>query len=115
MRLQHVGVTVPPGSIEAARAFYGGVLALPELRASERAAVYDLGGGDLELHVIAGEAADPRAEHHFALEVTDLAAPRAALERAGHAVEGARPVDGRERVFVRDPFGNLLELVSPRD
>jgi catechol 2,3-dioxygenase-like lactoylglutathione lyase family enzyme len=115
MRLQHVGITVPPESIEAARAFYGGLLDLPELYASERALVYGLGRDvGLELHVIAGKPADAQAEHHFALEVADLAAPRALLEGAGHAVEDARPVGGRERFFVRDPIGNLIELVTPR-
>ena len=115
MRLQHVGITVPPEAFESARSFYGGVLALPELYASERALVYGLGRpGDLELHVIAGRPADPRADHHFALEVADLASARALLEGAGHGVEDARPVGGRERFFARDPFGNLLEFVTPR-
>jgi catechol 2,3-dioxygenase-like lactoylglutathione lyase family enzyme len=113
MRLQHVGITVPADGIAAAQAFYGGVLRLPELRSSERSVIYDLGGGDLELHVIAGGAADPAAQHHFALEVADLEAARALLDDAGHAVEDARPVGGRERLFVRDPFANLLELVTP--
>ncbi len=115
MRLQHVGITVLPEAIEDARLFYGGVLDLPELYASERALVYGLGiSGELELHVIAGEPPDPRATHHFALEVDELAAARTLLESAGHAVEDARPVGGRERFFVRDPFGNLIELVTPR-
>jgi catechol 2,3-dioxygenase-like lactoylglutathione lyase family enzyme len=108
-----VGITVPADAIQAAREFYGGVLRLPELRSSERSAIFDLGGGELELHVIAGGAADPEAEHHFALEVPDLTAARAQVEGAGYAVAEARPVGGRERIFVRDPFANLLELVSP--
>ena len=114
MRLQHVGITVPPDAIEDARAFYGGVLELPELVASERALVYGLGrAGELELHVIAGEPADAQASHHFALEAADLSVPRGVLEAAGHAVEDARQLGGRERFFVRDPFGNLIEFVSP--
>jgi catechol 2,3-dioxygenase-like lactoylglutathione lyase family enzyme len=113
MRLQHVGITVPADAIPAAQAFYGATLGLPELRGSERSVVYDLGGGDLELHVIAGDPADPAAQHHFALEVEDLAGPRRRLEEAGHGVVDARPVGGRERIFVRDPFANLLELVTP--
>jgi catechol 2,3-dioxygenase-like lactoylglutathione lyase family enzyme len=112
VRLQHVGITVPADALPAAQAFYGGVLGLPERRSSERSVIYDLGGSDLELHVIAGELADPAAEHHFALEVEDLPAARAPIESAGYPVLDARPVGGRERFFVRDPFGNLLELVS---
>ena len=115
MRLQHVGITVPPEALELARGFYGGLLELPELSSSERALVYGLGrDGGLELHVITGAPADPSAEHHFALEVTDLEAPRARLADGGHTIEQARPVGGRERFFVRDPFGNLIEFVTPR-
>ena len=80
MRLQHVGITVPPEALAAARAFYGRVLELPEVYTSERALVYGLGQvGELELHVIAGASADASAQHHFALEVDDLEAARARL------------------------------------
>jgi len=112
VRLQHVGITVPAEGLGEAEAFYAGVLGVPVLRSSERALILGLGGDDLELHVIAGDAADPAAEHHFALEVEDLAAARVPLEAAGHTAVDARPVGGRERFFVRDPFGNLVELVS---
>ena len=115
MRLQHVGITVPPESVELARSFYGDLLELPELHASERALVYGLGReGSLELHVIAGEPADAAAQHHFALQVDDLEIPRRRIGDNGCAIEPARPVGGRERFFVRDPFGNLIEFVTPR-
>ena len=58
--------------------------------------------------------ADASAQHHFALEVDDLEAVRARLAGAGREIEPARPVGGRERFFVRDPFGNLIEFVTPR-
>ena len=115
MKLQHVGITVAPGEIEAARAFYCDVLALPELYATDRALVYGLGrAGALELHVIAGGPADASAEHHFALEVDDLEHIRTQLAADGYKTEASRPVGGRERFFVRDPFGNLIEFVTPR-
>jgi catechol 2,3-dioxygenase-like lactoylglutathione lyase family enzyme len=114
-RLQHVGITVAQEEIEAARAFYGDVLGLPRLYATERALVWGLGRvGDLELHVIAGPRADARALHHFALEVDALDDARGRLADAGYEIEDARPVGGRERFFVRDPFGNLIEFVTPR-
>jgi catechol 2,3-dioxygenase-like lactoylglutathione lyase family enzyme len=91
------------------------VLALPELSATERALVYGLGrAGELELHVIAGAPADAAAEHHFALEVDDLERTRTQLAADGCETEAARPVGGRERFFVRDPFGNLIEFVTVR-
>jgi catechol 2,3-dioxygenase-like lactoylglutathione lyase family enzyme len=115
MRLQHVGITVRPEEIDPARAFYGEALELPELHATERALVYGLGReGELELHVIAGPAADASAEHHFALEVAELEVARTRLAASGCEIADARPVGGRERFFVRDPFGNLIEFVTPR-
>ncbi len=115
MRLQHVGITVAPEAVERARAFYGDLLELPELYVSERALVYGLGrNGGLELHIIAGSPPDATAQHHFALEVDDLAPLRAWLTDNGCEIEPARPVGGRERFFVRDPFGNLIEFVTPR-
>ena len=115
MRLQHVGITVRPEEIDPARAFYRDALGLPELYATERALVYGLGcEGELELHVIAGAPADASADHHFAVEVDELEAARTQLEGNGCEIQAARPVGGRERFFVRDPFGNLVEFVTPR-
>ena len=115
VRLQHVGITVAPEAVERARGFYGDLLELPELYVSERALVYGLGrNGGLELHIIAGSPPDATAQHHFALEVDDLAPPRARLTDNGCEIEPARPVGGRERFFVRDPFGNLIEFMTPR-
>ena len=115
MRLQHVGITVRPEEIDPARAFYRDTLGLPELYATERALVYGLGReGELELHVIAGAPPDGSAEHHFALEVAELEDTRTRLAGNGCEIADARPVGGRERFFVRDPFGNLIEFVTPR-
>jgi catechol 2,3-dioxygenase-like lactoylglutathione lyase family enzyme len=115
VRLQHVGITVAPEAVELASGFYGDLLELPELYASERALVYGLGrDGGLQLHVIAGAPADASAQHHFALEVEDLEPARTRLAGGGSQIEEARPVGGRERFFVRDPLGNLIEFVTPR-
>ncbi len=115
MRLQHVGITVPPEAVEPARAFYGDLLGLRELVAGETVLVYGLGQpGDLELHVVASGSADPDALHHFAFEVAELAPVRTRLVDEGYETADARPVGGRERFFVRDPFGNLIEFVTPR-
>ena len=115
MRLQHVGITVRPEEIDSARVFYRDALGLPELYATERALVYGLGReGELELHVIAGPPPDGSAEHHFALEIAELGAARTRLAGNGCEIQPARPTGGRERFFVRDPFRNLIEFVTPR-
>ena len=64
--------------------------------------------------MVAGAAADASAEHHFALEVAELESARSRLAGNGCEIAAARPVSGRERFFVRDPFGNLIEFVTAR-
>jgi catechol 2,3-dioxygenase-like lactoylglutathione lyase family enzyme len=116
MRLQHVGITVPPDGLERAREFYGATLGLRErpVASPERVAVFETGDPDLELHVVVGDRLpDPEAVHHFALETDELAELRSRLEAAGYEPLPSRPIDGRERFFVRDPFANFLELLAP--
>jgi catechol 2,3-dioxygenase-like lactoylglutathione lyase family enzyme len=54
----------------------------------------------------------PAQKAHPALLVDDLAAMQAALAAAGVAVIPDDPVDGRERCYVADPFGNRIELMQ---
>jgi catechol 2,3-dioxygenase-like lactoylglutathione lyase family enzyme len=52
---------------------------------------------------------------HFALEVEDVGRAAEALAEGGYPPLGAvitRP-DGSASVFVRDPDGNLVELIQP--
>jgi catechol 2,3-dioxygenase-like lactoylglutathione lyase family enzyme len=111
--LDHVQVAAPVGGEEAARAFYGGLLGLPELPKPERLRA---GGGvwfavgDQQLHVGIEEPFAPARKAHPALAVpraADLSALAARLEDAGHAVSWDGP-----RFYVEDPFGNRLELLA---
>ena len=118
-RLQHVAVTFPVGRADAIRGFYGGVLGIPEMPVPEEVAhlgwVWFATADDgVELHFIPHAIdPDPARAHHFCLQVEDLDAVRAALAGAGAEVRdaGAR-IQGRDRAFVRDPVGNLVELVE---
>ena len=118
-RLQHAAVTFPPGRETAIRDFYGATLGLastpvpPEVAhlgwiwfATDDAAV--------ELHFIPSDLApDPARQHHFCLEVDDLAPIRGRLEHAGAEVsEAGHRILDRERLFVRDPVGNLVEIIQ---
>lgn len=118
-RLQHVAVTFPPGGEEAVRAFYGEALGLDEMpvpaEVADRGWIWfataDTG---VELHFVPHDRApDPDRIHHFCLEVPDLAAARARLLAAGaEPREPAARILGRDRLFVRDPLENLVELVE---
>jgi catechol 2,3-dioxygenase-like lactoylglutathione lyase family enzyme len=51
----------------------------------------------------------PDAYRHFGLECADIEAVRARLESAGVATEDGRTAPWK-RFFVRDPFGNRIEI-----
>jgi hypothetical protein len=55
----------------------------------------------------------PARKAHPAFLVDDLAALSAALTKAGYALRTDEPLEGYERVFVDDPFGNRIELMQP--
>ncbi|MEN9934244.1 MAG: hypothetical protein RLZZ387_823 [Chloroflexota bacterium] len=114
LRLQHVSVPRPAGSGDIARGFYGGVLGFEEVAPPRSLAHADLVWyliGDCELHLYAAEGA-PHAGAHFCVDVDDLAAVRARLTAAGHAVHDTDDIPGRPRFFCNDPFGNLIEITS---
>lgn len=114
--IEHVQLAMPAGGEPAARAFYAGVLGIPEI--SKPAHLAARGGfwferGLLKLHLGVEVDFHPARKAHPALVVKDLAELAAALRHAGHPVT-AEPLDGFERVYVDDPFGNRIELMEPR-
>lgn len=119
IRLQHVGVTFPPGREADLRDFYGELIGLTEMplppAIADRPWIWfatrDPG---IELHFISDETPpDPTRRHHFCLQVNDLAALRAKLEaRGAETREPSSRIPGRMRLFTRDPVGNLVELVE---
>jgi catechol 2,3-dioxygenase-like lactoylglutathione lyase family enzyme len=118
--IDHVQVAAPPGCEERARAFYGGLLGLEEIEKPPALAAH--GGcwfalGGQQLHVGVEERFAPAAKAHPALRVESPDALRALGDRlaaAGHLVSWDDELTGVERFYVHDPFGNRVELLSPR-
>ena len=113
--IEHVQLAMPPGGEDAARAFYTGLLGLPERTKPPELAAR--GGCWFEapgVKVHLGVEADfrPALKAHPALLVDDLPAMIAALAAAGVAVVKDDPADGRPRCFIDDPFGNRIELMQ---
>jgi [ribosomal protein S5]-alanine N-acetyltransferase len=113
--LDHVQLSMPPGGEDAARAFYGGVLGLAELRRPAdmqgRGGCW-FGAGAVRLHLGVEQDFRPARKAHPALAVAGLPALLARCAAAGHPVSPAVPLDGAERAHVLDPFGNRLELIA---
>jgi catechol 2,3-dioxygenase-like lactoylglutathione lyase family enzyme len=117
-RLQHTSVPIAPNGAEEARRFYGHVLGLTEivppreLRAGSLV-WFRVGTDGQELHCFVDERARPAdSGQHLCLQVGDLAACRERLGTHGVQVEEAEAIRNRPRCFVRDPFGNLIELTQ---
>jgi catechol 2,3-dioxygenase-like lactoylglutathione lyase family enzyme len=111
--IDHVQIAAPPGCEAAARAFYGGLLGLPELPKPEPLA--SRGGcwfeaGELELHVGVEDPFAPARKAHPGFVVDDLEALRERLAREGIAVRDDTDLPGAVRFYADDPFGNRLEF-----
>jgi catechol 2,3-dioxygenase-like lactoylglutathione lyase family enzyme len=113
--LHHVQLAMPPGGEPEAQRFYGDVLMFDEVAKPEHLAAR--GGcwfrsGPLELHLGVEEGFRASAKAHPAVRVLGLAALRARLQAEGVAVETDTDLDGHERWYVHDPFGNRLEFIE---
>lgn len=114
--LDHVQLAMPAGQEERAREFYGGVLGLEEVpkpqNLARRGGVW-FAGGTLRLHLGVEAGFQPARKAHPALLVQGLDALIAHLERLGVPVVADEPLDGYDRVYISDPFGNRIELLEP--
>ncbi|MHB1950593.1 MAG: VOC family protein [Acidiferrobacteraceae bacterium] len=113
--LDHVQLAAPVGSEGQARAFYGELLGLQEIRKPQ--ALAPRGGvwfqcGALQLHLGVEQDFRPAKKAHPALLIEGYAGLLEALRQAGHEVLEDTSLPGITRCFTCDPFGNRIELVS---
>jgi len=113
----HAQITVPKGQEREARAFYCGVLGLPEI--AKPASLHGRGGlwvqvGNQELHIGTEDGVErTKTKAHMAYRVSDIDAMRALLLEQGIEILESVPIPGYERFEFRDPFGNRVEMISP--
>jgi catechol 2,3-dioxygenase-like lactoylglutathione lyase family enzyme len=114
--LDHVQLALPPGQEVQARAFYGDILGLTEVpkpaNLAKRGGVW-FEGGTLRLHLGVEEDFRPAKKAHPALLVRDLKALTKHLQQSGISVITDEPLEGYDRIYVSDPFGNRIELLEP--
>jgi lactoylglutathione lyase len=103
--INHVALEV--GDLEEALDFYGSIFEV-RLRGREPGMAF-IDMGDQFIALSEGRTAPPDAARHFGLVVDDKDAVRAALERAGVAIEPGRRLD------FRDPWGNHVQVVDYGD
>lgn len=113
--LHHVLVAIPPGGETAALGFYGDLLGLERI---PRPANLATRGGlwfattTLQLHLGVDGAFVPSRKAHVAFLVPDLARLRSRLEAEGMAITEDEPLEGFDRFYVNDPFGNRVECLQ---
>jgi catechol 2,3-dioxygenase-like lactoylglutathione lyase family enzyme len=114
--LDHVQLAMPRGEEDQARAFYMGVLGMTELPKPPHLAVRGgvwFSGGAAHVHLGVENDFRPAKKAHPALLVEGLAELIARCEAAGHPPTTDEPLEGYDRVYVADPFGNRVELMEP--
>jgi len=109
---------MPEGREDEARAFYAGVLGVPEVEKPDN--LRARGGcwferGELRIHIGVEKDFRPAKKAHPAFLVDDVAAVAAAVEKAGYEVKADAPLEGFLRTYVYDPFGNRIELMQVLD
>jgi catechol 2,3-dioxygenase-like lactoylglutathione lyase family enzyme len=115
-RINHVQISVPPGSEDEVRRFYCDILGLEEV--PKPASLQGRGGlwltvGNQAIHFGTEEVSDRAAsKRHVAFEVEDLDEARRVLEEAGVKILEGIPIPGYDRFEFRDPFGNRVEMMK---
>jgi len=111
--IDHVQVAAPPNCEHEARAFYGGLLGLPEGEKPD--ALKPRGGvwfqvGSQQLHVGVQPDFQPATKAHPAFHTDSLDALAERLVTAGAEITWDDAIPGR--FYTEDPWGNRLELLS---
>jgi len=115
--IDHVQLAMPAGEEDAAIDFYEGLLGIPHVPKPPHLA--KRGGcwfeaGDLKVHLGVDADFTPARKAHPALLVADLPGLLEVLRAAQVPIRDDEPLEGFDRAYVDDPFGNRLELMEPR-
>ncbi len=116
LAVQHVQITIPTGSEDAARAFYCEILGLTEVAKPESLA--GRGGfwlqiGSFQVHIgTEDEGRRANSKAHIAYEVDNLGSWRETLERKSISIIEGIAIPNYSRFEFRDPFGNRVEFLE---
>ncbi|MCX7666356.1 MAG: VOC family protein [Gemmataceae bacterium] len=106
--------TVIITDVALAREFYGKKLGLKEIAPPKSfdfvALWYDL--GTTYLHLLLKPHADTESARHFCFHVSDIQYARTYLTQQGLTLEETVKIRYADRFFIRDPFGNRIEILQ---
>ena len=109
---------MPPAREDEAIAFYEGLLGIPHVPKPAHLAVRGgcwFEGAGVKVHLGVEPDFRPAQKAHPALVVDGVRPLAEALVAAGYRVIDDEALEGFDRVYVYDPFGNRIELMEPRD
>ena len=114
--IDHVQIAIPVGEEDGARAFYGDLLGLTEVPKPPELA--GRGGcwferGSVHVHIGVEKDFTAARKAHVAFRVDEVRTLGEAARAAGYEVKDEDPLEGVDRIFVFDPFGNRLEFQAP--
>lgn len=110
-RIDHILINVPIGKLAEAGEFYGKVLELPIILGERPFNALWFKISNIELHIME-EKAGEISQRHPAFEVTDLKLAAEFLKSKGIEISYSTKIEGRERLFFKDPFRNRFELIE---
>jgi catechol 2,3-dioxygenase-like lactoylglutathione lyase family enzyme len=113
--LDHVQLAMPAGQEDTARAFYVGVIGLAEEakppNLATRGGVW-FRAGTLRLHLGIDKDFHAARKAHPAILVRGLSELAARCREAGFPPVIDKPLEGFDRLYVSDPFGNRIEFLE---
>src|SRR5205085_3324772 len=116
LALDHVQLAMPRGREPEAVAFYERILGIPHVAKPPNLAVRGgcwFEGDGVKVHLGVEDDFRPSTKAHVALVVNDVRGLAATLAEAGFSVVEDEPLEGYDRRYTYDPFGNRIELMEP--
>ncbi|CAM3866186.1 VOC family protein [Mesobacillus zeae] len=114
-KIDHVQLAAPAGSEDQARKFYGQILAMQEVpkpaNLAKRGGVWFQCGTN-QVHIGIQNEFSPAVKAHPAFEVENLEELQQKLTEQNISIKDDDLLEGAERFYVNDPFGNRLEFLK---
>jgi catechol 2,3-dioxygenase-like lactoylglutathione lyase family enzyme len=119
LAIDHVQLAMPAGGEPAARRFYGELLGLREVTKPSalvgRGGCWFAGPSGVAVHLGVEDPSPLAARAHPCFVVANLAAAERRLADTGATLEPDDSGLDVDRCYLRDPFGNRIELLDARD